>query len=79
MTRRADVLPRLIAEAERRTRFPFYRVFPNAGPLRRELYPRSMIFFAAGLRYRERLFLAANRTGKTVSAAYEVAAHLTGE
>jgi phage terminase large subunit-like protein len=38
-----------------------------------------MIFFASGLLYRERLFLAANRTGKTVSAAYEVAAHLTGE
>jgi phage terminase large subunit-like protein len=45
----------------------------------REKYPRSLIFFAAGLFNRERLFLAANRTSKTVSAAYESAAHATGD
>jgi hypothetical protein len=37
-----------------------------------------MQFFAAGVRYREWLFLAANRTSKTVTAAYEVTAHMTG-
>ena len=39
-----------------------------------------MEFFAAGARYRERCFLAANRVGKTEGAGgYEVALHLTGE
>jgi phage terminase large subunit-like protein len=42
----------------------------------RVLYQRSLIFFAAGFIRRERLFLAANRTSKTVSAAFELTAHL---
>src|SRR3954464_14499645 len=63
----------------RRRSSKFARYFPNEGPLRRELYPRSLLFFAAGLTHRERLFLAANRTSKTVSAAYEVTAHCTGD
>src|SRR5947208_2549637 len=45
-------------------------------PTCRVLYQRSLLFFAAGVvhnadgtyRYRERLFLAANRSGKTVTA-----------
>lgn len=56
----------------------FYKYFPDTGPLRRELYPRSLVFFMAGRLYSERLFLAANRTSKTVSAAYEITAHMTG-
>jgi hypothetical protein len=56
----------------------FDKYFPDTGPLRRELYPKSLQFFAAGVRYRERLFLAANRTSKTVTAAFEVTAHVTG-
>jgi hypothetical protein len=56
----------------------FEKYFLETGPLRRELYPKSMQFFAAGVRYRERLFLAANRTSKTVTAAFEVTAHVTG-
>lgn len=71
-----------------------YSYFPDDGPLRRELYPRHMEFFAAGGRHerlpscpsdcdgtphRERLMLAANRVGKTESVgAYEVALHATG-
>jgi phage terminase large subunit-like protein len=66
-------------EAERRARCAFHRYFPDEGPLRRELYPRSLLFWAAGVVHRERLFLAANRTSKTVSAAYEVTSHATGE
>lgn len=57
----------------------FKRYFPDEGPLRRALYPRSLLFFMAGSIHRERMFLAANRTSKTVSAAYEVTAHLTGD
>lgn len=35
-------------------------------------------FFAAGADHRERMVLAGNRTGKTLSSTYEVALHLTG-
>lgn len=38
--------------------------YPDEGPLRRELYPRHMEFFAAGLTYRERCAMCANRVGK---------------
>lgn len=48
-------------------------------PTCRCLYPRSLLFFAAGALHRERLFLAANRTSKTVSAAFEITCHLTGD
>jgi len=54
-------------------------MFPDEGPLRRELYPRHLEFLAAGASYRERLFMAGNRTGKTEAGAYEMALHLTGK
>ena len=44
----------------------------------RDLYGRQLEFFAAGATYRERCFMAANRVGKTVSGAVEMAYHLTG-
>jgi phage terminase large subunit-like protein len=37
-----------------------------------------MEFFRAGVRYTERLFMAANRVGKTVAGAFETTCHLTG-
>lgn len=43
------------------------------------LYLKHLEFFAAGHKYRQRLFRAANRVGKTTSAAYELVCHLTGE
>ena len=55
-------------------------MYPEHGPLRRELYPRHMEFFRVGKEYRERCFMAANRVGKTEGAGgYELALHLTGE
>lgn len=36
-------------------------------------------FFAAGKDYHERLFMAANRVGKSIAGAYECACHLTGK
>lgn len=42
----------------------FYTYFPDTGPLRRELYPKHLEFFAAGRDFTERLFMAANRVGK---------------
>ncbi len=53
--------------------------FPDEGPLKRELYPKHLEFFRLGATKRERLFLAANRIGKTEGAGgYELTCHLTG-
>lgn len=41
-------------------------------------YPKQKEFHAQGARYRERLFKAANQSGKTLSAGAEAAMHLTG-
>jgi len=54
--------------------------YPDDGPLRRELYPKHMAFFAAGKQHRERAAIAANRVGKTESiGGYESTVHLIGE
>ena len=74
-----DALLDPILIEEERARFNrFNDLFPEHGPLRRELYPRHLEFFRVGKDFRERCFLAANRVGKTVAGAYEVTAHLTG-
>lgn len=53
--------------------------YPDSGPLRRELYPKHLEFFAAGKDHKERLMLAANRVGKTEGiGGYETTVHLTG-
>ena len=57
----------------------FYDLFPARGKFCREFYPKQMEFFRAGRLYRERGFMGGNRTGKTVTGAYEGTAHLTGE
>lgn len=41
-------------------------------------YPKQKEFHAAGAHYRERMLMAGNQLGKTLSAAYETAMHLTG-
>lgn len=48
-------------------------------PICRALYVKHLAFFTAGRSWIERLFLAANRIGKTQAAAYEYTCHLTGE
>ena len=68
----------LTAEVERREAGKFRQYFPDHGLYRRKLYPKQIEFFAAGARYKERLFMAANRTGKTESGAFEVTCHVTG-
>src|ERR1700681_2952521 len=67
---------RSIDHAESRRKLWTY--YPDAGPLRRELYPRHMDFFAAGAQHMERAFIAANRSGKSTCAGYEGTLHLTG-
>src|SRR5579871_36346 len=68
-----------LIEAERqRRRSPFIALFPDSGPFSRDRYAKHLEFFAAGAQYKERLFMAANRVGKTVAGAFEAACHLTG-
>ncbi len=66
-----------MARAERRHKLVTY--YPDSGPLRRALYPKHLAFFAGGAVHRERLFMAANRVGKTEGVGgYETVLHLTG-
>lgn len=73
-------LRELLREEERRRKTRvFQTLYPDEGPLRRELYPKHMEFFALGAVHRERAAIAANRVGKTWGiGAYETTAHLTG-
>lgn len=70
--------PNWIEGEWQRRRAPFLTLFPGEGPLRRELYAKHLEFFASGGFFKERLFMAANRVGKTVAGAYETVCHLTG-
>lgn len=53
-------------------------LFPDIGPLRRELYPRHMDFFEMGLTRDVRAFIASNQSGKSTAGCYELGCHLTG-
>lgn len=69
----------IIAELERRSAYRrIEQYYPDAGPLRRELYHVHTRFFAAGLEFRERAIIAGNRIGKSELGAYETVCHLTG-
>ena len=85
----------LKANLSRREKYrKIYSYYPDDGPLRRELYPRHMEFFAAGGQHqllptcpddcdgsphRDRLALCANRVGKTEGmGGFETALHTTG-
>lgn len=71
-----DLLERTLTEKLKRWRYR--SLFPDDGPLRRDLYVKHMAFFKAGATFRERLFMAGNRVGKTISGAYETGIHATG-
>ena len=66
------------AEIRQRKRNRISQYYCDEGPLRRGLYGKHLEFFKAGAQYRERLFLAGNRTGKSTMAAYECTCHMTG-
>jgi hypothetical protein len=57
-------------EHRQRSRTKIADIFPDAGPLRRDLYPKHIAFLAAGATHRERAMLAGNRCGKSLTAAY---------
>src|SRR5437870_707607 len=71
-------LAEIEAGIERRSSARFRQFFPDAGPFARDKYPKHLEFFAAGATFKERLFMAANRVGKSEAGAYEVTCHLTG-
>jgi phage terminase large subunit-like protein len=81
---RWDPLPWMLApdtierEIDCRNRCASTRYYQEAGPFRREQYPKQLEFFEAGREHRERLLLGGNRVGKTDAGAYEMACHLTG-
>ena len=79
MLRRLLDLEAIQREEKRRAQTKIASYFPDLGPLRRELYPKHLEFFAAGAEYNERLFMAANRVGKSDAGAYETTLHLTGD
>ncbi len=54
------------------------RMFPDAGRLSRDLYPKHIDFINKGADNRVRILMGGNRTGKTELGAYEVTCHLTG-
>jgi phage terminase large subunit-like protein len=69
----------LLEEKRNREKYNQYLYFfPDDGDHRRELYSKHLEFFKAGSIHRERLFMAANRVGKTIGGGYEVMCHLTG-
>jgi len=71
-------LQRILAELNRRTRMGgVFTKFFNT-PTTRLDYLKHWQFFDAGAAYRQRLFRAANRVGKTTAAGAELTYHLTG-
>jgi phage terminase large subunit-like protein len=75
-----SALETLQACIDRAKRRKLYTLYPDDGPLRRELYPKHLQFFAAGVQHQERAAIAANRVGKTFGlGGYETALHLTGQ
>lgn len=51
--------------------------FENPYPI--DTLPKHKAFFEAGAKYPERLFMAANRIGKSICGSFELTCHLTGE
>ena len=74
-------LLQLLEEKERRINSTLIRsLYPDTGPLRRELYKPHTKFFRMGAMYRERAMISANRIGKTFGVGgYELTLHLTGQ
>jgi phage terminase large subunit-like protein len=70
--RRALALEQLALHEEMLRRYQGNRL-PRYRP-----YPKQVEFHTAGQSHRERLLMAGNQLGKTMSAAYETAMHLTG-
>ena len=74
-----SILRLLEQELQRQRHSKIASYYPEAGPLRRDLYAKHMEFFRAGADHRERAMIAANRIGKSEGVGgYETTLHLTG-
>lgn len=54
-------------------------LFPDNGPLRRELYVETLRYFQASEKFMETVIFGGNRTGKTECGAYMVSLFATGD
>jgi len=73
----SDIVTEMISREKRRGLI--YKLFPETGDRRRELYPQHMEFFRSGTNVMSRLAMCANGVGKTLSmGGYEFALHATG-
>lgn len=54
------------------------KFFPDEGPYCYKNYERHLEFMKLGAIHRERIFMAGNRVGKSITGGYEMACHLTG-
>ena len=70
----------ILQEIRRRTdATALWKLYPDDGPLRRELYVKHLKMFAAGTKHQERCALGGNRVGKSLGiGGYEMALHITG-
>ena len=75
---RLELLALLEEQYRRQQQRKYLTYFTDTGITAREHYPKHLEFFGAGREYKLRLFMAANRVGKTLAAAYELTCHLTG-
>ena len=78
VNKKRKILELLEAQQEHRRYNLIDSIYPEEGPLRRELYTKHMEFYKSGADYQQRLLMAGNRTGKTFAGGYEAALHLTG-
>lgn len=70
---------RALQEKESREEFQGHlRYFPDEGPLSYTKYVKHLQFMKLGATHRERMFMAANRSGKSIAGGYEMTCHLTG-
>ena len=53
--------------------------FVEGSPFSIENCPKHKLFFESGASYNERIFMASNRSVKSISGAFETALHLTGD
>ena len=67
------------AEIKRRKQNKIKEIFPDSGPLRRELYKKHMEFLRATKTYTEVAFIAGNRTGKSETVVFAGTTWLTGD
>jgi hypothetical protein len=81
----AELLALLEQEEIQKSRNKISGMYPDTGPLRRELYAKHLQHMAAGAQrnefgdlYNERALTGGNRSGKTVCCCYEHVCHLIG-